>query len=135
MLNGLNHITLSVRDLTQSIEFYRDILGMNLKAEWATGAYLSCGDLWLCLSLNKALPEIQVGYTHYAFTIDHADFADFCNHLTECNVPVWQKNISEGDSYYFLDPNGHQLEVHVGNLLSRLHACKDNPYPDMKFYD
>jgi catechol 2,3-dioxygenase-like lactoylglutathione lyase family enzyme len=44
-------------------------------------------------------------------------------------------NRSEGDSLYFLDPDGHQLEAHVGGLASRLAACREAPYDGMVFFD
>jgi catechol 2,3-dioxygenase-like lactoylglutathione lyase family enzyme len=34
------------------VAFYHQLLGMTLHARWDSGAYLSCGDLWLCLSLD-----------------------------------------------------------------------------------
>lgn len=135
MLSGLNHLTLSVKNLELSLHFYHTILGMQLKASWATGAYLSCGPLWLCLSMNKYLEPIVSGYTHYAFSIDQKNFSKFCMHLLDHKVAMWQENSSEGDSFYFLDPDGHQLELHVGDLDSRLQSCKAHPYTNMKFYE
>ena len=69
MLTGLNHLTLSVRDLARSVVFYRDTLGLRLHARWDRGAYLSAGDLWLCLSLDgqDSAALASPGYTHYAF--------------------------------------------------------------------
>ncbi len=52
MLSGLNHLTLAVSQLAPSVAFYQQLLGMTLHARWDSGAYLSCGDLWLCLSLD-----------------------------------------------------------------------------------
>ncbi|MBB5609464.1 catechol 2,3-dioxygenase-like lactoylglutathione lyase family enzyme [Janthinobacterium sp. S3M3] len=44
-------------------------------------------------------------------------------------------NRSEGDCLYFLDPDGHQLEAHVGGLATRLVACHKAPYDGMVFFD
>ncbi|GHL45123.1 hypothetical protein ECZU28_51180 [Escherichia coli] len=53
MLQGLNHLTLAVSDLASSLAFYQQLPGMRLHASWDSGAYLSCGALWLCLSLDE----------------------------------------------------------------------------------
>lgn len=46
---------------------------------------------------------------------------------------VWKDNKSEGQSFYFLDPDGHKLELHVGDLVSRLAQCREKPYSGMRF--
>jgi catechol 2,3-dioxygenase-like lactoylglutathione lyase family enzyme len=136
MLTGLNHLTLAVRDLPRSIAFYRDLLQFHPDAKWDTGAYLHVGDLWLCLTLDTA-PRAVVApaYTHYAFSIAQADFAAFCSRLRAAGAVEWQANRSEGDSFYFLDPDGHQLETHVGSLASRLEECRNNPFKGMILFD
>ncbi|MEG6705638.1 glutathione transferase, partial [Pseudomonas aeruginosa] len=48
-------------------------------------------------------------------------------------VREWKQNRSEGDSFYFLYPDGHRLEAHVGDLRSRLAACRQAPYAGMSF--
>ncbi|OHX21805.1 VOC family protein [Chromobacterium sphagni] len=132
-LNGLNHLTLAVTDLDRSWCFYHAQLGAAPHARWARGGYLSLGGLWLCLALDDAASG--GGYTHYAFSVDQADFAAWKARLTDAGVPCWKDNRSEGDSFYFLDPDGHRLELHVGSLASRLAACRAQPYPAMVFYD
>ncbi|EJF7711297.1 MULTISPECIES: fosfomycin resistance glutathione transferase [Providencia] len=137
MLNGINHLTLAVTDLDKSISFYQSLLGMKLHASWKKGAYISCGDLWLCLSLDTTrhfLSPEKTDYTHYAFNVDAKDFLIVVDRLMQANVIVWKENKSEGDSFYFLDPDGHKLELHVGGLLQRLKSCQENPYEEMKFY-
>ena len=128
MLKGLNHLTLSVSNLQTSIDFYQKLLGMELRMEWDKGAYLECGNLWLCLSLQDNLAYEKYGggdYTHYAFTIEEGDFQPFVTMLKEAKVFFWQENESEGESCYFLDPDGHKLEVHVGGLSERLKWCAE----------
>lgn len=136
MLTGLNHLTLSVADLDRSVRFYTALLGARPRARWATGAYLELGALWLCLSWQEERAAIPTAgdYTHYAFSIGAADFAQLCARLEAAEVLSWQDNRSEGESFYFLDPDGHRLEIHVGDLASRLAHCRASPYAEMQFF-
>lgn len=136
MLTGLNHLTLAVSDLRRSFDFYCDALHFAPRALWDGGAYLSLGDLWLCLSLDKRRLSSQASdHTHFAFSVDVENFDQFVEGLRRKGVSEWKDNRSEGDSIYFLDPDGHQLEAHVGSLASRLAACRRKPYAGMKFFD
>jgi catechol 2,3-dioxygenase-like lactoylglutathione lyase family enzyme len=133
MLSGLNHLTLAVSHLPRSFSFYVDVLGFMPQAKWARGAYLSLGDLWLCLSLDTPI-DPKTDYTHYAFTIESADMPSFREKIRHAGVVEWKNDKSEGESIYFLDPDGHQLEVHCGDLESRLRSCKESPYDEMEFF-
>jgi catechol 2,3-dioxygenase-like lactoylglutathione lyase family enzyme len=119
-IQGLNHLTLAVTDLELSVAFYRDVLGLELRALWADGAYLEAGPLWLCLSVDpEADGALRADYTHYAFDVAAEDFEVLCEKV-RAHAPEWKDNRSEGASLYFLDPDGHRLELHVGDLASRL---------------
>ncbi|RVT40550.1 fosfomycin resistance glutathione transferase [Rheinheimera sediminis] len=131
MLKGLNHITIAVSNLEQSLLFYCDLLGMKAHVRWDKGAYLSLGDLWFCLSCDKVSPATD--YSHVAFDIAEHDFPAFVTKLRQAGVTEWKQNTSEGDSLYLLDPDGHQLEVHCGALQSRLDALKNNPYAGLEW--
>jgi catechol 2,3-dioxygenase-like lactoylglutathione lyase family enzyme len=136
LLTGLNHLTLAVADLDRSFAFYRDLLGFKPAAIWNTGAYLSLGELWLCLSVDGRRAAGQdPDYTHVAFDIAQDQFTAFRARLLEAGVVEWRQNKSEGDSFYFLDPDGHQLEAHVGSLASRLAKCRTEPYAGMRFFE
>ena len=63
---------------------------------------------------RQYVPPQESDYTHYAFTVAEADFEPFSNKLEQAGVTVWKQNKSEGASFYFLDPDGHKLELHVG---------------------
>ncbi|MCU6663511.1 Glutathione transferase FosA [compost metagenome] len=132
MLNGLNHITIAVSDVSRSFDFYVNRLGFTPKAKWAGGAYLSLGNLWLCLSADSV--ATREDYTHYAFSIRSEDFDVYVKKLKSSGITEWKINKSEGKSIYFLDPDGHKLEIHDGNLDSRLRACIKHPYEKMEFF-
>jgi catechol 2,3-dioxygenase-like lactoylglutathione lyase family enzyme len=136
VLTGINHLTVGVTDLKRSLDFYTRVLNFRLAATWDAGAYLALGELWLCLSLEQdESNENHAGYTHYAFSIEQADFDGFRLRLQAEGVQEWKRNRSEGDSFYFLDPDGHKLEAHVGSLKSRLARCREHPYTGMRFFD
>lgn len=132
MLSGLNHLTLAVSNLERSFEFYTHLLGLTPRAKWSTGAYLTLGDLWLCLSLDSV--DAKRDYTHYAFSVSSRHIGDLTKRLRSAGVSEWKTNTSEGESVYFLDPDGHRLELHCGDLRTRLRACRDKPYDGMIFY-
>lgn len=136
MITGVNHITLSIADLPASFDFYTRVLGFRPRLRWARGAYLSAGSLWLALTLDVkvragALPE----YTHVAFDVEPADFAGVCERLRKAGVTEWQPNSSEGESIYFLDPDGHRLEAHCSNLEARLADARARGWADFEFFD
>ncbi len=138
MLAGLNQLTFAVSDVSRSFDFYVNILGFTPKVKWKTGAYLSLidkgslGDLWLCLSFDKVADKGD--YTHYAFTVSSEEIGAFLEKLRSAKIIEWKENRSEGESIYFLDPDGHRLEIHCGSLESRLQSCRENPYEGMIFY-
>lgn len=135
MVSGINHLTLAVRDLERSFDFYTRVVGLEPIVKWAQGAYLLAGDDWICLSLDHEtrsgpLPE----YTHVAFSVDAEVFAGCARSILEQGATVWKENRSEGDSLYFLDPDGHKLEIHSGNLESRLAELRKSPYEGLEWY-
>ena len=102
MLTGFNHLTLAVQDIHVAMAFYTDILGFKPAARWDRGAYLSLGDLWICLTLDKLkLQAPSKDYTHYAFSIAEPDFLPFRERVLGLGYRSWQENSSEGESFYF----------------------------------
>lgn len=131
MITGLNHITLAVNDIKISLEFYVQVLGFKGHVVWDTGAYLSAGPLWLCLSSDPVCDKTD--FTHYAFSIEKQNYNALCQRLKVEGAVEWKENKSEGKSFYFLDPDGHKLEIHVGDLSTRLNSLRTKPYSGMRW--
>lgn len=134
-LEGINHVTLAVRDLERALRFYVDILGCRLRARWARGAYLDVGALWICLELDARAWSERLDDSHVAFAVNSAAFAIAAETIRKSGAVIWKENRSEGDSIYFRDPDGHKLELHVGDLESRLKSCRARRYDGMEFFD
>jgi len=131
----LNHITLAVSDVERSFKFYKDVLKFKPLCKWHKGAYFLVGELWFCLNLDQN-PIKRPDDTHIAFTVTEDEFEAAKNLLLEHGVTKYRDNTSEGASLYFLDPDGHKLEIHVGDWESRLKAKKHDvgQWQDVEFY-
>lgn len=136
MIRGVNHITLSVSDVARSVAFYAGVLGCRTVALWPRGAYLCAGELWLALHRDDAtragpLPE----YTHIAFDVAAEDFEAMAMRVRASGATLFQDNTSEGLSVYFLDPDGHKLELHCGSLETRLASMRRAPWDGLELPD
>lgn len=135
MVTGINHITLSVQDIRESFDFYTQVLGFKPVAKWPQGAYLLAGDVWIALVVDEKARETPLPeYTHIAFSVMERDFGILRTRIAAAGAEIWQENRSEGDSLYFLDPNGHKLELHVTDLDSRIKSAKENPWNGLEFF-
>ncbi|MDZ8227593.1 MULTISPECIES: VOC family protein [unclassified Nostoc] len=135
MITGINHITLSVRDLEESINFYTNVLDFRLLAKWMKGAYLSVGDIWLALILDQKVRENSIPeYTHIGLTVSIEDFPTLSQRIQQSGAKIWQENKSEGASLYFLDLNDHKLEIHASDLNIIIKTAKASPWEGLEFF-
>lgn len=130
MINGINHITFAVSNLEKSINFYSELLGLKLVSKWDKGAYLLAGNVWIALNFDKETrTEPVLDYTHIAFNVPSTDFPKLKEKLENGGVKTFKENTSEGNSFYFLDPDGHKLELHYSTLEHRLEWARQNDWP------
>jgi catechol 2,3-dioxygenase-like lactoylglutathione lyase family enzyme len=135
MLNGINHITFAVYDVERSFDFYTKVLGFKPVAKWKDGAYFTAGNNWIAINQDLSVKEShRPDYTHIAFSCDSNEFHELRNRIINSGSIKWQDNRSEGNSLYFCDPDGHKLEIHVGNLNSRLEDMRKNPWDKITFF-
>lgn len=135
MINAMNHITLAVKDIEKSFTFYRDVIGLKPLVKWDKGAYFIVGKedtevpnsgFWFCLNVDEnRIPNPC--YTHYAFTVSENDFGAMTQRIISSGCKIFTDNSSPGNSLYFIDPDNHKLEIHVGNAHARITAKKHNP--------
>ena len=134
MISGINHITLSSKNIEESFLFYKETLGFKPLLKWERGAYFLAGDLWFCVSLDKN-HSLSKGRGHVAFSANREFISKVKDMVSSKALEEWTSNTSEGDSVYILDPSGNQLELHCGSWKTRLQSIKKQPYDGaVEFY-
>jgi len=135
MIKGMNHLTFAVSNVERSFRFYTDILGLKPVARWDKGAYLTADKFWIALNLDMTIKKAKnPDYSHIAFSCSGSDFEQLKEKILEYGCPEWSENTSEGKSLYFKDPDGHKLEIHVGDLETRLEEMKEKQWAEFEFY-
>lgn len=136
MIKGINHITFSVSNLQKSFAFYKEVLDFKPLMQNAKSAYFLAGDLWFCLEEEAQVRQQELSeYTHLAFSVEASDFTKLSEKIIKSGTKIFKENKSEGLSLYFLDPDGHKLEIHVGDWQTRIKSYKSRiDLKDMKFF-
>ncbi|GAA0490499.1 FosA/FosA2 family fosfomycin resistance glutathione transferase [Salinibacillus aidingensis] len=124
-VKGFNHITINISDLQRSLQFYQNVLGMDLVHRGRTDAYLEWGDAWVCLLENKKLHRSEkkkLGVDHFAFSIDDEDFFAAVHQLEHYHVNIVRGPVKRGKGWTinFLDPDGIEMELHTSDLQERM---------------
>jgi len=118
-IKEIGHAVLHVSDVAVSSDWYCDILGMEVVIESTRfpARFLSFGRRDHDIALFQTGDSAEHGgreYNHLAFEIDGAleDLKRFRRRLVDKGVTI-TGTVDHGISYgiYFLDPDGHQLEV------------------------
>lgn len=133
MIEGVNHITLAVKDIDRSFNFYRNVLRLKPLCKWKKGAYFLVGNFWFCLNLDDKT-EPTKDLTHFAFSVNKENFKALSDKIIKANCPIWKKNTSEGASLYFQDYDGHKLEIHIGDWKTRMKDANSYNWEDVEFF-
>ena len=135
MITGINHITLAIADVERSFAFYTSTLGFQPIAKWPKGAYLLAGDTWIALVADPHTRQAALSeYTHIAFSISAQDIGPLGERIRASGATIWQENWTEADSLYFLDPDGHKLEIHASDLATRIATAKAQPWEGLALF-
>ena len=138
-IKGINHFLFSVSDLENSIKFYQEVFDAKLLVKGKNTAYFDLDGIWLALNLEKDIPrqEINLSYTHIAFSIEESMFDEMYEKLEDLQVNILQgrpRDKKDKNSIYFTDPDGHKFEFHTGRLQDRLDYYKEEK-KHMEFFD
>jgi catechol 2,3-dioxygenase len=115
----LGHVHLKVTDLDRAVEFYTELLDLDVTERHANYAFLSFGDHHHDLALQAhegaASPPLQsTGLYHIAFELDSLGaLGDADEWLTEREISVSPVDHGISKALYFDDPDGNGVELYV----------------------
>ncbi|HBS47197.1 MAG TPA: glutathione transferase, partial [Paenibacillus sp.] len=117
-VEGFNHVTVNVRNLANSLDFYIGILGLQLIHKGNTDAYLEWGSAWICLIEKPEFTESigsVIGIDHIAFSVAEEHFEEAVQVLQAHEVRLIRGPVKRGLGWTvnFQDPDGIQLELHT----------------------
>ncbi|MFF7251027.1 VOC family protein [Embleya sp. NPDC008237] len=115
----LNHTIVHARDNRESAEFFADLLGLEITAEW--GPFIAV-DLSNGVTLDFAtIPADEIAPQHYAFLVSEAEFDAAYQRITQRGIehyadphrqhPGAINHNDGGRGVYFMDPVGHAMEL------------------------
>ncbi|MGH8168544.1 MAG: VOC family protein [Woeseiaceae bacterium] len=116
----LNHTIVWVHDKKASAEFYTSVLGLPDAAPFFHFLVIPM-DNQVSLDLYEQGPDAKISLQHYAFLVGEAEFDEIFSRIRDRELEYWADPARTqpgeinrhfgGRGVYFMDPNGHLLEI------------------------
>ncbi len=114
---SIDHVNMKVKDLAQSVKFYKNLFGFEIKQEEnankldAPSKIIGNDTIKLCL---YEVPDMspQGGIAHFGFNI--ANFNQVIEKCKELGVEILYGGIVDWEkskSVYIVDPSGYEIEL------------------------
>jgi catechol-2,3-dioxygenase len=119
-IDALDHVALSVRDVSRSARWYAEVLGFKrLHEDKWNGIPVFVGNGEAAIALFPAAEEVgsvsadraAVRTLHFAFRTDRENFLHAQDELKERAIPFEFQDHEISHSIYFCDPDGHRIEI------------------------
>lgn len=116
---ALGPVLLQVGDLARSLDYYRDVLGLEMLASSGADAALGAGDRTL-VSLRErrgarpAPPRGRHGLYHFAILLpDRIELGRFLSHVRGLDMSVGLADHLVSEAVYLRDPDGLGIEIYA----------------------
>lgn len=115
IIESIDHIGLTVSNLDNSIEFYKELFDFELihSISNSNNAFIRVGDILIGLTEDEDYKCQNGSNNRICFFIDEEDFEDALEELEERGIPIsyGPENIRKGKLVVFCDPDGNQIQL------------------------
>ncbi|WP_210618221.1 VOC family protein [Mammaliicoccus lentus] len=120
----VTNITINVKNLSEMIDFYTNIIGLTVALENKNSAILKVGSNGHTITLYELRegrhPSMkESGLFHVALLLPTIeDLADFLFHVSKFNIPIGGGDHLVSEAIYLSDPEGNGIEVYYDKPLT-----------------
>lgn len=116
-LTTVGAVHLTVAELGRSLEYYREVVGLEVREQGEGRASLGVSELELVVLVEEPGARPAVGYTglyHFALLVpERVDLARWLAHASRARVPlVGLSDHFVSEALYLSDPDGHGIEIY-----------------------
>ena len=115
IIEGINHIGISVSNLEEGINFYKDFFDFEVVEKLSNSgqAFMKMGDIIIGLYEVDGYKADTESETRVSFYVDEEDFEDALDEIenTELEIVYGPENIRNGQTVVFLDLDGNKIEL------------------------
>jgi catechol-2,3-dioxygenase len=113
-IKGLDHVALTVQNLQTSIDWYRQVLQLEIVdfPAWKDRpVMLRGGNGMLALFEYSDDRPKDTSIFHVAFSIDQNNYQAFIRHFQAKEIPYYEEDHHYFLSIYLIDPDGYKIEL------------------------
>ncbi len=114
-VKGIDHLNLTVRNLNETIAFYRKVFGFAVikRMPQHKGAIIGNEAVKLCIYEGENFQQARKdGFNHFGINVDN--FEEVERRLRTLGVPILYGGVvhwEQSRSLYIKDPNGYEIEI------------------------
>ena len=119
-LQHIDHVAINVSDLHRSIDWYRDVLGLERRFQdaWGDVPTMMCvGETCVALFVSArpdlaAVDQPATGSLHHiGFRVDRDNFEAARQRFSDLGIEFRPADHGIAQSVYVADPDGHRIEI------------------------
>ena len=131
-IKGLSHITFICKDIERTAKMFKGVFGAeevycsgNKTFSISREKFLQVANIWIAIMEGE---PVEKTYNHIAFQVNNKELEEFEAKVLSFGLtilPGRKREDAEGRSLYFYDYDNHLLELHTGDLRTRLHLYNE----------